>query len=610
MEMKGEWRMVIYNENSVPGIFRKQVERHGDRACVAYKKDGQYIDVSWNEMDEMVRNLASFLISRGMEKGDRIALFSPNRYEWWVSDLAILSIGSVNVPIYATNSSEEACYVLEHSESRVCLVGGTEHLERVLEVRDRLPHLEFIVAFDQPGQEYPGVMSFADALEEGRKRGNTAGDRESRFSSIETSDLATIIYTSGTTGPPKGVMLSHGNFIANVNQVLTEFFDYVSEEDVLLSFLPLSHSLERTAGYYLPMSFGAKVAFAEDFSKIQENLLEVRPTIIVSVPRLYEKIHSGILSKTGEAPALKKVLFKWAINVAADNLPYQCRQQERKGLFALKYRVADRLIFSKLKKALGMDRLKFAVSGGGPLSPADAESFLGMGIVVLEGFGLTETTPITHVNRPWLIKPGSIGLPVKDTEAKISDQGELLIKGPQVMEGYFKDEEATRQAFTEDGFFRTGDMAVMDEEGCFRITGRIKEIIVTSGGKNISPENIECALKESRFVEQIAVVGDRRKFLSALIVPAFPEVERWAQEEGIKFENREDLVKHKRIQELFEAEIRKLTRRFARVEQIRKFRLLPHDWSQEAGELTPTLKSKRRVIEDKYSREIEEMYKE
>ncbi len=594
-------------QNSMARIFQDQVAKYGDRACVGYKKDGSYQDISWNEMDEMVRAIGSFLISRGIESGQNVALFSQNRWEWWVVDLAILSIGAANVPIYATNSSEEAHYVLEHSESRVCFVGTQEHMEKVVKVRDRLPELGAIVVLDEGTDKPEGVISFAEALEEGRKQDHRE-EFERRLKAIRPQDVASIIYTSGTTGPPKGVMLSHSNFVSNVHQILDDFSYLLGDDDVFLSFLPLSHSLERTAGYYLALGIGATVYFAEDFSKIQENMVEVRPTLIVSVPRLYEKIHAGILSKVGDASPVKRGLFGWAIGVARDNLAYVCEGRERAGWFKCKHDLADKLIFSKLKAALGMDRLKFAVSGGGPLSVSDAEFFLGMGVTVLEGFGLTETTPVTNVNRPGMIKPGTVGPPVKDTEIKIADDGEILIRGPQVMLGYYKNEEATREVLTEDGFFCTGDIGRVDEDQCLMITGRKKEIIVTAGGKNIAPQNLENALKGSRFVEQVTVIGDRRKYLAALIVPNFEELTKWADKVGVTYGSHEELVKDEKVQHLFEKVIDKYMRPFARAEQIRRFCLLADEWTQQTGELTPTLKCKRRVIEDKYCDEIECMY--
>jgi long-chain acyl-CoA synthetase len=594
-------------ENSMAAIFQRQVAKYGDKACVAYKKDGRYHDISWNEMNKMIRAIGSYLISRGVQPKDNVALFSPNRYEWWVVDQAILSIGAANVPIYATNSSEEAQYVLEHSDSRICFVGTGEHMEKVQRVRDSLPKLEAVVVFDEVEQKPEDVVTFAEALEEGGKHDNRE-EFDRRLSEVKPGDLASILYTSGTTGPPKGVMLSHGNFVSNVYQILDDFSHMVGDEDEFLSFLPLSHSLERTAGYYVAVAIGGKVYFAEDFARLQENLVEVRPTLIVSVPRLYEKIHSGVLAKVGDASPVKRALFGWAIGVARDNLPYMCREKPRTGWFKFKYALADRLIFSKLKAALGMDRLTFAVSGGGPLSVSDAEFFLGMGITVLEGFGLTETTPVTNVNRPCLIKPGSVGQAVKDTEIKIAEDGEILIRGPQVMLGYYKNEDATREVLMEDGFFCTGDIGKLDEDQCLMITGRKKEIIVTSGGKNIAPQNLENALKGSRFIEQVSVIGDRRKYLSALIVPSFDELTKWADKVGITYETRDELLNHEKVQRLYEKVVEKYMRPFSRAEQIRKFRLLPDEWTQQTGELTPTLKCKRRIIEEKYRDEIECMY--
>jgi len=595
-----------YDETSMAAVFLNQVEKYGERACVAYKEDGQYTDISWNRMGDMVKDLASFLISSGFRKGDKIAIFSPNRYEWWVSDLAVLSIGAADVPVYATNSAEEAFYMLDHSGARACFVDGQEHLEKVLQIRDRLPNLEFIVVYDSVKHSRDNVVTFADALEKGRVE-DTRDEFNNRIGSIKPPDLATIIYTSGTTGLNKGVMLSHNNLISNIRQIL-DIREILKNEELFLSFLPLSHVLERTAGYYLPVSIGAKVAFAEDFSKLQQNLAEVRPTVIISVPRLYEKVRAGILSKVNEASPFKRALFNWAVRLASENLPYVCRKRQRKGFFALKYHFADRLIFSKLKKTLGMDRLRLAVSGGGPLSVSDAEFFLGIEIIVLEGFGLTETTPVTHVNRPWLIKPGTVGPPVKDTTVKLSEEGEILFKGPQVMMGYYKDEKGTREAFTKDGFFRSGDIGAIDEDGYLSITGRMKDIIITSGGKNISPQVIENSLKDSRFMEQVSIIGDRRKFLSALIIPAFDELRQWAQAEEILFRDNKELIQDGKVMGLFEKEIAECTRHLSKVEKIKKFRLLSTDWSQQTGELTPTLKIKRGVVEEKYKELIEEMY--
>lgn len=600
--------MAGFHESSMAAIFLNQVDKYGDRACVAYKDNGRYSNISWRRMGEMVGCLASFLISMGIEKGDHIAVFSQNRYEWWLTDLAVLSVGAMDVPIYATNSSEEAFYVLDHSEAKACFVGGQDNLEKIRQVKDRLSHLEFIVSYDSEKANDDKMVSFTDALDMGRHQ--DAGDEiMNRLESINASEPATILYTSGATGHPKGVILSHHNIISNIRQVLVDYGEILSDQDQFISFLPLSHALERTAGFYLPITIGAKVAFAENFSTLQQNMAEVRPTVIISVPRLYEKVREGILSQINNGSLVKKALFSWAVRIASKNLAYVCRQRQPKGLFAIQYGLADRLIFSKIKATLGMDRIKLAVSGGGPLSVSDAEFFLGMEIIVLEGYGLTETSPVTHVNLPGLIKPGTVGPPLKDTIIKFSDQGEVLIKGPQVMLGYFKDAQATRESFTEDGFLMSGDIGHADEDGYLSITGRKKDIIITSGGKNIAPQPIEIRLLDSGFIAQACLIGDRRKFISALIVPAFSELRLWAEKRGIAFSHNEDLIQNGKVLERYEKEVEKCMRQFSQAEKIKKFRLFPREWTQHTGELTPTLKIKRHVVEKKYETLIEEMYK-
>ena len=595
-------------EKTMPAVFQNRVAVFGDRSCVSYKKDGVYTDISWKEMDAMVRNIGSFLMANGVKKKDKVAIFSENRYEWWAADLAALSIGATDVPIYATNSSEEAEYVLDHSGSKVCFVSTQDHLDRLLKVKKKLPKLETVVIFEQLDKKKKGVIQLSDAMEEGAAY-SKAGDFDKRVKAIVPDDLATLIYTSGTTGNPKGVMLSHGNFAANVKQSINDFQDLVTPAEIFLSFLPLSHSLERTIGFYLPIYQGATVAFVEDVSTtLIEDFIAVRPTAMVSVPRIYEKVHAGISSSVADASPVKKAIFNWAMKTAAKNVSYNCQNKPRKGLFKKRYDLADKLVFSKLKAAIGLDRLKIAISGGGPLSVTDAEFFLGMDLKIYEGFGLTETTPVTNVNLPRLIKPGTVGPPVKDTTVKISDEGEILIKGPQVMLGYYKNKAATDEVFTKDKFFKTGDIGVIDEDGFLAITGRIKDIIVTAGGKNISPQNIEGSLKSSRYIEQVAIIGDRRKFLSALIVPTFEELTKWAKKEGIVFTSEDDLINNDLVNAMIGEEVKKYTQQFARVEQIRKFRLLSSEWSQATGELTPSLKVKRRVIDEKYGNEIDTMY--
>lgn len=600
--------MAKFEETSMGAIFQNRAEEYGDNTLVTYKnKEGVWEDISWKQIDEKVRNVGYYLLSKGVKPGEKICLFSPNRYEWWVADLAILSIGAVNVPIYATNSAEESRYIIENSDAIMCFVGTKEHMDKILAVKPKLPNLGQIIIFDDLESPIDGVITLADAMKEGSAYPNK-DEFDERIRPINIDDVATIIYTSGTTGNPKGVMLTHNNFVSNVNQINAVDPEFLVGDHVFLSFLPLAHSLERTVGYYAPIHLGKRVAFAEDVTKLVENLQDIRPTFMVSVPRIYEKAHAGILAKVSTAPPVKKALFNWAMGLAKLNLPYISNNEPRTGFFAFKYNLADKIIFSKLKVALGMDRLVGAISGGGPLSVSDAEFFLGMGIRVLEGFGLTETTPVVTANKPKKLKAGSVGFPVKDTIVKIGEGGEVLIKGPQVMKGYYKNDEATKEVFSDDGFFRTGDIGEFDEDGYLKITGRIKDILVTSGGKNISPQNIENSLQGSKYIEQVAVIGDNKKYLSALIVPAFESLESWAKDNNIEFSNRKELISNDEVVKLFEEEIEAHTKDYARVEQIRKFTLLDMEWSQDTGELTPTMKLKRRIINQKYASQIDSMY--
>lgn len=591
-------------------MFREQAAVKRDAAMCAYRNnEGKFVDISWLDMDSMSRSLGKYLISRGIKAGDKVAIFSANRYEWWVADLGILSAGAINVPVYPTNTTKETQYILEDSDTRICFVGTNVHMQKVLEIIDALPILEEIIVFDEISVDNPKVITFKQALEKGKVI-NDNGELNHRVKTINPSAVATIIYTSGTTGNPKGVMLSHNNMTTNAEQWKALSPGVIdSMPHIALSFLPLSHVFERTITYYgACVSAGHKVYFAKDITTVLSDMVEVRPTIFASVPRVFEKMHAGILAKVATAPPLKQKLFGWAMEVAKRNLPYICNGKKRTGLFALEYALAHKLIISKLLTAIGLDRVVIGGSGGGPLSAADAEFFIGMGMMVLEGFGMTETSPLALANVPGHIRPGTVGKPLVETECKIGEGGELLIKGPQVMLGYYKNEAATKEAFTSDGFLKTGDIVEIDSEGNFKITGRIKDIIITSGGKNISPQNIEGSLMSSMYINYVALIGDRRSYVTALMVPAFDILESWAKNNGISAASRSELIKHEKVRELYESQIKEFTKEYGQVEQIKKFTLLENDWSQETGELTPTLKLKRRIIVDKYKDFIDQMY--
>ncbi|MCP4136056.1 MAG: long-chain fatty acid--CoA ligase [bacterium] len=593
--------MAEFKETSMAAIFQNQVQKYGTRACAAHKVSGKFVDISWNTMNEYIRNTAFFLLSLGVKKNDKVAIFSHTCHQWWIADQAIASIGAISVPIYPTDTAKETRYILKNSDSKACFVDNDENIEK-------LGKLSSIIAFTTE-QKKTGMLTLDQAIEKGSKYKNK-DEFEKRLNSIKIDDVATIIYTSGTTGDPKGVMLTHNNLISQSEQILEGYGHVMSDNDKLVSFLPLSHAIERMGGYYMVIRLGAKTFFAENLEEIAADLLTVRPTILISVPRIYEKLHAGILAKVKRSSFIKRAIFNRAMKKAAKNVPYACAGKERKGLFKISYNIADKLIFSKMKEALGFDRLQFALAGGGPLTVADAEFFIGMGFIIVEGFGLTETSPVTHCNRIGQITPGSVGTPLKGTEARIAEDGEVQVKGPQVMKGYYKNTKATKEAFTKDGFFKTGDLGTIDGQDRLYITGRIKDIIITSGGKNISPQNIENNLKRSPYIEQIALIGDRRKYISALIIPAFELLREWANSNGIQYFLDSELVDHEKVHKLFEDEIEKYSQDFMRVSRVKKFKILNAKWCQESGELTPTMKVKRRIIEDKYAEEIESLYPE
>ncbi|MDY6932963.1 MAG: long-chain fatty acid--CoA ligase [Spirochaetota bacterium] len=599
--------MTGHKEVSIAAIFLNRVNKYRDRACITYKKGEKYVDISWNHMYEKIQSLGQYLISVGIKKGDRISIFSLNRYEWWIADMAILSIRAISVPIDATSSLEEAQYVIDHSGSKVCFIGDDEQLQKIIKVKRKLSALKWVIAFDKHDIKKKDVIFLDDALNKGREYKNTSSFKR-RLNSINPSDMATIIYNFGAIGNPRGIMLSHDNIVANINQILENSCEYMTEDSIVLSSLPFSHAMERIGGYYMPIAIGAKVAFAESFSKIEENLLEVRPTNFINVPRLYERICEKVGIYFAQLSPFKRAVYCWAMKIASKNVKYACNNLQRKGLYAILYNIADGLVYTKLKESIGMDRIKTAMSGGGPLPVSVAEFFLGIDITILEGYGLTETTAITHANMIGKVKPGTVGVPIKDTKINLSNDGEVLIKGPQVMLGYYKDKKATKEIFTKDGFLKTGDIGELDNDGYLAITGRIKDIIITSGGKNISPQNIERSLKLSRYIDQVAIIGDKRKYLTALIIPSFDEIKEWARCNNITFMDNNELIENERIVDLFEKEVAKYSEQFSRLEQIKRFILLNTEWTQETEEFTPTLKVNRRVIEEKYANKIDSMY--
>jgi long-chain acyl-CoA synthetase len=572
--------------------------RHDKPDCLQHKVNGRYVPISTREFATRVRRLAKALEVAGIRHGDRVAQMAENGPHWPTIDFAALALGAVHVPIYPTLLPEGAAYVARDSGARILFVQGAERLQGMLAVRDQMPSVERIVAIDG-GSELPGVTPFEELLATG------AGVTDEEFSAwirrAKPEDLATLIYTSGTTGDPKGVMLSHGNITSNVIASCAALA--IQPGWTALSFLPLAHSFERTVAY-IYFHLGVSIAYAESVQAVAQNLGEVRPNVFVSVPRVYEKVMARAYENARAAGGLKHAIFHWAVKVGREHVADRLAEKPP----TLRLRIADKLVFSKIRARLG-GRFEMAASGGAPLGRDVAEFFWGAGVRIFEGYGLTETSPVLTVNRPKRVKLGTVGPAIDGIELRIAEDGEILSRGPNTMQGYFGKPEATAEVIDRDGWFHTGDIGHVDEDGFLVITDRKKELIVNAYGKNIAPAPIENSLKASRWISQAVVVGDRRQFLSALVVPDFEALRPWATGQGISGDNA-SLIANARVRDLVAAEIAKVNEHLARYEQIRSWELLPAELTLEGGELTPTLKVKRRVIHVKYKDVLDRLYAE
>jgi len=597
---------MFYPESSIAGIFMNRADKYQYEKCIRFRKDGRIKEMSWNEMKKRITNLGLGLISLGVKKGDMIALFSENRWEWLIADLAILSTGASNATIYSTSSSEEATYIINDSGAKIVFVSGTDHLDRLLESKANIKGIKKIITFENLDRTEKNILSFEDVIALGEKS-KTRKTFNERLCEIESDDLATLMYTSGTTGIPKGVMLSHGNLVANVHQCHASH-PVISHSHETLSFLPWTHALGRVVGIYLMYHAGILINIGESFSSVLSDLQDAEPNIIISVPRLFEKMYSGIFSKAQKGPQVRQKLFSWAKEVAERSADYVVMKKQMPFGLKTQYNLADKLVYSNIRLSLGLDRLIFAVNGGGPLSVEITRFFNAVGVRVHEGFGLTETSPVISVNTFDDFAFGSVGKVVADTEIKLAEDGEILIKGPQVMKGYYNKLDETSSAFTEDGYLKTGDKGRIDDMGFLYITGRKKDIIITSSAKAVSPQLIENSLVNDTFIEQAILIGEGRKFLSALIVPNFIELSTWAKSEGISFDSNDELVLKPQVIKNFSDRITAIMKPYSHAEQIRKFTLLPSEFSIDSGELTPTLKLKRKLIYERYSDVIEGMY--
>ena len=595
-------RSSVGGDGSEPENLLVAVGRHAEskafKAALVEKANGSWRSISYAEFWGRVEGFAAGLSGLGVGEGSRVALMSANRPEWPISDLAIQSLGAVTVPVYPTLEAGQVAHILSDSEARVLIVEDRELLERVREIQNRIQDLKIVVVKGEAADD-ENVLGFAEVEKGGRDK--PVEGWEKGWRSLGRDDMATVIYTSGTTGLPKGVVLTHGNILSNVKGVLEAL--PVREDDIFMSFLPLSHVFERTSGQFLALSLGATTYYAESVEKVPENLREVKPTVMLSVPRLYEKMYDRVMERISSGPPLRQKLFHAAL--ADGKRKYEIEKEGGsigRGL-EMRLKLWDRLVFGKLKEAVG-GRARFFVAGGAKLSSEIGQFFYAVGIKLVEGYGLTETSPTISCNRLEKMRFGTVGPPIPNVEVKISESGEILTRGPHVMQGYLNNEKATAEVMTEDGWFRTGDIGEIDDHGYLKVTDRAKNLIVLSTGKNVAPQPIETSIVAAPHISQAILIGDGRKYVSALLVPDYDAVRNSLGRDDPNDRLSEDA----RVRSLLEKELDEATRQFADYEKPKKFALLEDELSQERGELTPTLKVKLRVVRDNYAETIERLY--
>ncbi|MEE9189617.1 MAG: long-chain fatty acid--CoA ligase [Candidatus Neomarinimicrobiota bacterium] len=593
--------------STIPSMFVETIKKYADKSAYFELINGEWKEYTFSDVGDLVEKFSAGLASLGIKKNDKIAIQSTNCPRWAISDYAITGLGAVTVTVYPTLISPQIQYILDDSDTQFVITQDQSQTDKVLKFIKDSPGLRGIIAMDDTHDPDSQIYGFQHVLDLGEK--NIADNKFSFSESAETAqpdDLLTIIYTSGTTGNPKGVMLTHKNLVSNV--IAGQAAIHFGSDDTFLSFLPLSHSFERMAGHFTAFSLGATTYYAESIDTVAENMVDVGPTIMISVPRFFEKVNARVIDKVSNDPALRQKIFWWAIGVGKKCAPYLQSNRKPSGFLGFKFKIADKLVFSKLKARVG-GNLRFFVSGGAPLSKEVGEFFASANIPIIEGYGLTETSPVITANREELYKFGTVGAAVDGVEVKIAKDGEILCRGDNVMKGYYNNPEATKEVLDEDGWFYTGDIGEFDEDGYLKITDRKKSILVTSGGKNIAPAPLEIALTSSKYIEQSLVIGDRRNFISALIVPSFEVLEEWALSNNIDFGgNRQTLCDHPKVMELYNKELESTMERFSHYERVKKCSLLAKEWTIESGETTPKLSVKRKVVEDNYASIIDAMY--
>ena len=606
---------------TLPQLFRRRVAAEGDRVARKFKRGQAWVDMTWSEFGKAVEDVARGLVALGVASkaagaseltGRAVGLLSNSRAEWPESDFGIMSAGGVSIPIYPSSTPDQVEYIVNNSESVAIICENEEQLAKVLATRPNMPTLMRAILMD--GRAPPSAKPAADGkpfvitLEELKKGGWEVSPDEvkKRVDGGRWEDVATIVYTSGTTGPPKGVVQTHKNHVSMM-RFLGSVGD-VKRDDVDLLFLPLAHSFAR-AEEMAQLELGFTTAYAESIDKLGQNLQEVQPTLLFSVPRIYEKVYGKIRGDVRAHGGLKEKIFNWAVGVGRKVSQRQQQKQSIPFLLGIQYGLATKLVFGKVREKLG-GRLKFAVSGGAPLAREIAEFFHACGVLILEGYGLTETCPALCINQLQAYKFGSVGKPIPGVEVKIAEDGEILGRGDNVALGYYKREEETKAVFLPEGWFATGDIGQIDDQGFVKITDRKKDLIKTSGGKYIAPQEIENKLKGDPYIAQAMIHADRRKFVSVVVVINVDAIRTWAKEQGLEVDGAEALAKHPKVFELIQQRIDVINESLASYESIKKFIIAPREWTPETGELTPTLKVKRKVVTQQFQKELDALYDE
>ncbi len=587
---------------SIAHAFERTAEKYGSRVFLKEKRAQSWTDLSWTEIATASRRLRAGLLKLGLKPGDRVAILAENCPQWVIVDLAVLGMGGVVVPLYPTSSADEIEHVLRDSGARAIAIRGTEHLKKIRGLVPGLAELETLIAMDSessPAAADAPPRPMLTTLE------SLSNSPEAGITEVNHTDVATIIYTSGTTGASKGVVLTHGNILANC-EASKAALD-LNDQDVILSFLPIAHSFERTAGYYTVVTAGGTIAYAEGLGQITQNLVEINPTIVLTVPRLLEVIHSRVLRTVEKSAPVRRRLFDLALATGKRAADYRFHGRSVPPHLAAPMALFRKIVFARITGLFGT-RLRYLISGGAPLPRENFEFFSAAEVPLVEGYGLTEASPVVAVNLHGRTRPGTVGQPLNGVQARLAEDGELLIRGANVMKGYYKLEQDTRQSISDDGWLYTGDIAAIDADGFIAIRDRKKEIIVLSGGKNVSPAALEAKLTRDPLIAQACVLGDRRKHVSALIVPDFEKLTEAVQPEGIDTSSHNALVEQAKVKALYQQLLRQLNRTLADYEAISTFRLLPAPFSQDRSEVTPTLKLRRKVILEHYRQEIESMY--